>query len=102
MTKDITTEEQAAKKKAAGLVIDIKAEDIRGTEVMRSGEYKYARVSAKTGDDEYVSVTYEWKGEGYVPDAVMAMMEFIKANKEDITEDVEEFAGIKNREKEVK
>jgi len=98
MAKEITTEEKAAKKKkAANFVVNIEAEAIRGTEIMRSGEYKYARVSAKTGDDEYVSVTFEWKGEGYIPDAVMALMEYIKASKEDITEDAEEYKEISER-----
>lgn len=103
MAKEIVTEEEkSAKKKGNDLVITIKSDAIKGTEVMRSGDYKYARVSAKISDDEYVSITYEWKGENYIPDAVMTMMEFIKANKEGITEDTEEFAALKNREKEVK
>jgi hypothetical protein len=82
--------------KNKGLNVNIRAEDIKGTEIMSSGEYKYARVGAKVGDDEYVTVSYEWKGTG-IPDFVMGLMEFIKGNKSEIKCDEVEFESIKDR-----
>lgn len=93
--------ENAAKNKSGDLVITIPAESIRGTEILKSGDYKYARVGSKIDDDTYVSVSYEWKGSG-VPDAVMALMEYMKANKEDIKENKEEVAALQKRLAEVK
>lgn len=89
-----------AKAKSQNITITIKPEDIRGSEIMKSGDYKYARVGAKVGDDEYVSVSYEWKGEA-VPDFVMSIMAFIQAGFKELTDeekatyDVEYAAAIK-------
>lgn len=94
-------EDNAAKKKSGDFNVSIPADSIRGTEIMRSGDYKYARVGAKISENEYVSVSYEWKGE-YVPDAVMALMEYVKANQTDIKEDKEELAALQKRLSEVK
>ena len=88
--------ENAAKKKGKDFNLVVPADAIRGTEIMKSGDYKYARVGAKIDEDTYVSVSYEWKGEG-IPDAVMALMEYIQANKAELKEDKEELAKLHNR-----
>lgn len=79
----------ASKKKSNSLTVVIDSEDIRGIEIMKSGDYKYARLGAKVGDDVYISVSYEWKGE--IPEVVMALMQYIKANKDQIDKNKEEF-----------
>jgi hypothetical protein len=78
--------------------IEIMPEDIKGVEIMKSGDYRYARVGVKRGDDEYLSITYEWKG-GDIPEFVMGLMDFMKANEEEIekAKDDEEFASLKER-----
>ena len=78
--------------------INIMAEDIKGVEIMKSGDYRYARVGVKRGEDEYLNVSYEWKGEN-IPEFVMGLMDYMKANSEVIeqSKDDEEFAAIKER-----
>jgi hypothetical protein len=90
-------EDNAAKK---GMTITIAPEEVVGSEIMKSGDYKYARVGVKRGDNEYMSISYEWKGEG-VPEFVMGIMDWMKANKEEIdakkTESAEEWLALKER-----
>jgi len=78
--------------------IEIMPEDIKGVEIMKSGDYRYARVGVKKGEDEYLNVTYEWKGSD-IPEFVMGLMDFLKANAEEIekAKDDEEFAALKER-----
>ena len=78
--------------------INIMAEDIKGVEIMKSGDYRYARVGVKRGEDEYLNISYEWKGEN-IPEFVMGLMDYMKANSEVIeqSKDDEEFAAIKER-----
>lgn len=79
----------AAKK---GLNITIQPDEVMhfGISVSKDG-YKSARVLVKRGDKEYMSIGYEWEGEG-IPDFVMSLMGFIKANKETVDQSVEEKA----------
>jgi len=72
----------ASKKK--DLKLNIMADEIMhfGMSVSKDG-YKSARVIVKKGDKEYMSIGYEWEGEG-VPDFVMSLMGFVKANEEEI------------------
>lgn len=84
-------------KKNKSMTITINPEEIIGSEIMRSGDYRYARLGVKRGDGEYLSISYEWKGEGSVPEFVMGLMEFIKANEEDIEKNEEEYAELKER-----
>jgi len=81
------------------MIIKIMPSEIKGTEIMKSGEYRYARVGVKRGDNEYLSISYEWKGDAAMPDFVMGLMEFMKANKEEIekAKNDEEFASLKER-----
>ena len=78
--------------------LEIMPEDIKGVEIVKSGDYRYARVGVKRGEDEYLSVSYEWKGND-IPEFVMMLMDFMKANTEEIekAKDDEEFAALKER-----
>jgi len=82
------------------LTIKIMPDEISGSEVVRSGEYKYASVGIKKGDNEYMRISYEWKSEG-VPEFVMGIMSWMQSNKEEIDkfkeERSEEYASLKER-----
>jgi hypothetical protein len=75
-------------------------EEIVGSEIVKSGDYKYASVGIKRGDNEYMRISYEWKGEG-VPEFVMGIMSWMQSNKEEIDEakkdGAEEYAALKGR-----
>lgn len=85
-----------ATKKAKGLVINIAPDEILGWEIMQSGDYKYASIRVKRSDDEYLRVSYEWKGDT-VPDMVMALMSFMQANKIEKNADSAEYVELKKR-----
>jgi hypothetical protein len=82
------------------LTINIMPEEIVGSEIVKSGDYKYASVGIKRGDNEYMRISYEWKGEG-VPEFVMGIMSWMQSNKEEIDEakkdGAEEYAALKGR-----
>lgn len=67
--------------------------EVMSTSVHKSkGGYNYASVNIKKGDDQYVSISYEWKGKD-VPDLAMDMLGFMQASKEEIEEASKEFAS---------
>jgi hypothetical protein len=84
------------------MTITFKPEEIMGSEIMKSGEYKYARVGIKKGENEYMTVSYEWKSET-VPEFVMGLMKYISSseNKEEIDakkqERTEEWKTLRER-----
>lgn len=86
--------------KSKGLTINIAPEEIVGSEIVKSGDYKYASIGIKRGDDEYMRISYEWKGDG-VPEFVMGIMSWMQSNKEEIDkakeEGAEEYAALKER-----
>lgn len=86
--------------KNKGLTINIDPEEIVGSEIVKSGDYKYASIGIKRGDDEYMRISYEWKGDG-VPEFVMGVMSWMQSNKEEIDkakeEGAEEYAALKGR-----
>ena len=90
----------ADKKKVKDLIIKIISDDIIGVDISRSRDYKYASVGVKVSDNEYLRISYEWKGEG-IPDFVLGLMQFIQANKEEVDkqkeEHAEEYEELKNR-----
>ena len=90
--------EQAAAKKGMNIVVN--AEEIVGSEFVKSGDYRYARVGIKKGDNEFMTISYEWKGDG-VPEFVMGIMDWMKANKEEIDvkkqDHAEEWKALKER-----
>lgn len=89
--------EQAAKN---SMSVSFSPEEIMGSEITKSGDYKYARVGIKRGDNEFMTISYEWKGES-VPEFVMGLMDWMKANKEEVekskTEKAAEYAALKER-----
>lgn len=90
----------ADKKKAKNLVITIIPDEIIGADISRSRDYKYASVGVKISDNEYLRVSYEWKGDA-IPDFVMALMIWMQADKEELDqrkeEHAEEYEELKNR-----
>jgi hypothetical protein len=86
--------------KNKGLTINIDPEEIVGSEIVKSGDYKYASIGIKRGDNEYMRISYEWKGDG-VPEFVMGIMSWMQSNKEEIDkakeEGAEEYAALKER-----
>ncbi|RLI62849.1 MAG: hypothetical protein DRO67_06780 [Candidatus Asgardarchaeum californiense] len=91
----------AAKKN--GLSITIAPEEIIGSEINRSGEYRYASIGVKKGDNQFMRISYEWKGDAAIPEFVMGIMGWISSaeNKEvvdiSIKEHAEEYAALKER-----
>lgn len=67
-----------------GMKLEIMPDEIMhfGISVSKNG-YKSAGMLVKKGDKEYMSVNYEWEGDS-IPDFVMTLMGFIKANKETV------------------
>jgi len=80
-----------ADKKAKNLNITIIPDQIVGADISRSRDYKYASVGVKVTDNEYLRVSYEWKGDS-IPDFVMALMSWMSANQEEIDQRKEEYA----------
>ena len=87
-------------KKNKGLVINIAPEEIAGSEIVKSGDYRYASIGVRKSDNEYMRISYEWKGDD-VPEFVMGIMSWMQSNKEEIDkakeEGAEEYAALKER-----
>jgi hypothetical protein len=85
--------EDGATKKKKDMTIKVMADQVMhsGISVSKDG-YKSARMIVKVGDKEYMSISYEWEGEG-IPDFVMNLMSFIQANKEELDKSMEEKAA---------
>jgi len=71
----------ASKKKSGDITLVIHADEIIGSEIMRNGDYKYARVGIKRNNNEYISISYEWKGE-QVPEFALLIMQWMQASEE--------------------
>ncbi len=86
--------------KNKGLTINIAPEEIVGSEIVKSGDYRYASIGIKKSDNEYMRISYEWKGDG-VPEFVMGIMSWMQSNKEEIDKakekGAEEYAALKER-----
>lgn len=68
-------------KKMKDFTIKIMAEEVMHTSISKSkGGYSSARVVVKKGDNEYMSINYEWEGDG-VPGFAMDLMGFMQANE---------------------
>lgn len=78
------------------ITLNVSPDSIIGSEVMKSGEYKYASVGIKVSDDEYIRISYEWKGDA-IPEFVMGIMSWIQSNKEQLEDHKEEYASLKER-----
>ncbi len=88
----------ASKKKI--LSLDIMPDEIIGSEIIKSGDFRHASVGVKVNDNEFFRISYEWKGD-VVPEFVMALMNFMMAHKEEIEkskeEHAEEYTALKER-----
>lgn len=88
--------------KQKGLTINIAPEEIVGSEIVKSGDYRYASVGIKRGDSEYMRISYEWKG-STIPEFVMGLMSWMSSseNKNVIDslkeERLEEYVSLKER-----
>ncbi len=88
----------ATKKKE--LKITIAVEEIMYTNISKSKDgYNSARIVIKRGEKEYMSISYEWEGDG-VPGFAMDLMGFMQANEIEPNTVVmeEEYAEYKERE----
>jgi hypothetical protein len=65
--------------------ITIGADQVMYSNISKSKDgYNSARVVAKVNDKEYMSVSYEWEGDG-TPDFALNLMGFMQANFEGAT-----------------
>ena len=72
-----------------GMTLSIKPEQVMATNIRRTkGGYNSASMAIKLGDNEYMSISYEWEGDN-VTDTAMDFMGFLNANKEEIEVSVE-------------
>ncbi len=85
------------------MTINISPDEIMGSEIMKSGDYRFASVGVKKGDKEFMRISYEWSGDD-VPEFVMGLMDFMMSNKEEIEEakekGAEEYVAFIERSKE--
>ena len=79
-----------AEKKSKAITLAFDPSEIIGADITKIGEYKYASVGIKRGDNERLRISYEWSGEG-IPDFVMNLMSWMQANQEDIDKNKQEF-----------
>jgi len=79
----------ADKKKT--IIVTVVLDEIIGADISRSKDYRYASVGVKISDNEYLRISYEWKGDT-IPDFVMSLMGWMTSNKEEINQQKEEYA----------
>ena len=84
--------------KGKNLTLSFTPEEVIGAEIVKSGDYRYASVGIKKGENQRCRVSYEWSGD-VIPDFVMALMSWMSANEEVIEENKneEEYAALKER-----
>ena len=64
---------------ASNYTVDIDVNKVKSVNISRySDGYNYASVSSRITDDEYMSVSYEWRGKE-IPEFAMNVMEIIKS-----------------------
>lgn len=69
-----------ASKKDANFNVSVKPEEVVFTNISTSRDgYNSARMVIKTGDSEYMSISYEWEG-SKIPGFAMDLMGFMKKN----------------------
>ncbi len=74
----------AGKNNQKNISVSIDPKQVVRSGVNRSkGGYNSAGLTAKLGDSDYMSISYEWSGEK-IPDFVFDLMDFIKSNKSEI------------------
>lgn len=71
-----------ADKKMKNLSIEIAPDEIVGSEINRSGKYRYASIGVKKGDNQYMRISYEWQGDDVaIPEFVMGIMGWISSSE---------------------
>ena len=69
-----------AKNKKGPFVVKVDSDEVTYTSISKSKNgYNSARMVIKKGDNEYMSISYEWEGEG-IPSFAMDLMGFMQAN----------------------
>ena len=69
-----------AKKKSNDFNVAVVPEDVLYTNISTSKDgYNSARMVVKKGDNEYMTISYEWEG-GKIPGFAMDLMGFVKSN----------------------
>ena len=72
-----------------GMNLNITPEQVMATSMRTTkGGYNSASMAVKLGDNEYMSISYEWEGNN-VTDLAMDFMSFMQANKVEIEAAVE-------------
>ena len=72
-----------------GMSLNISPEQVMATSMRTTqGGYNSASMAIKLGDNEYMSISYEWEGQK-VTDLAMDFMGFMQSNKEVITASIE-------------
>ena len=69
-----------AKKVTSDFSVSVTADEVMYTSINTSKDgYNSARMVVKKGDNEYMSISYEWEGKG-IPGFAMDLMGFMKDN----------------------
>lgn len=69
-----------ASKKSKDFSVSVMADEVMYTSINTSKDgYNSARMVIKKGDNEYMSISYEWEGSG-IPGFAMDLMGFMKTN----------------------
>lgn len=69
-----------AKKMDKNFTVSVNPGDVMYTSINTSKDgYNSARMVVKSGDNEYMSISYEWEGKG-IPGFAMDLMSFMKSN----------------------
>lgn len=84
-----------ADKKGKAISISFTPDQIVGGELVKSGDYKFASIGVKVGENERMRISYEWSG-NTLPDFVMNLMGWMQANEIKF-EETEEYANLKKR-----
>ena len=72
-----------AKKKEKTFNVSVNPDDVMYTSINTSKNgYNSARMVIKSGDNEYMSISYEWEGKG-IPGFAMDLMGFMKDNNKE-------------------
>lgn len=79
-------------KKDKMISLSFSSDEIIGADISKNGDYKYASIGIKRGENERMRISYEWSGEG-IPDFVMGLMSYIQANKEEFEEEYKLLKG---------
>lgn len=77
------------------MMIKIMPDQVMYTNISKSKDgYNSARMVVKTGEKEYMAISYEWEGDG-VPDFAINLMQFMQANELEVGKEYEENAKKK-------